>query len=180
VPTGHRESVVTLPQGLPVLLFTDGLTEARRADRELLGEDALVRLLDERKLTQADEVLAAVSDAAASTPDDMAACMIVAADPASSSDWTERLIVSQFDVRIERLLNDCKVPAEPAAKARGEVRRLLGQGYNEVLVEVSGDHRGVTVEVEPLFATVAVRGRQSDTPGRFVARRAADPQPSAV
>jgi hypothetical protein len=76
VPTGRRQTTVSLPAGTIACFFSDGLIEARRG-KELLGRERLSELLAALggRPTAAD-LLAQVRRAARSTPDDMAACIM--------------------------------------------------------------------------------------------------------
>jgi stage II sporulation SpoE-like protein len=76
LPTGTRQSIVSVPGRARICFHTDGVTEARVA-HELFGDrrlaDALVELGPQ---ASASELLDRVADEADSRPDDMAACLL--------------------------------------------------------------------------------------------------------
>jgi hypothetical protein len=77
VPTGRRQTTVSLPLGAVACFYSDGLIEARCKD-DLLGEERLDEILAELgPRPDAAKLLARVRAAALATPDDMAACVIV-------------------------------------------------------------------------------------------------------
>ncbi|HEV3035432.1 MAG TPA: PP2C family protein-serine/threonine phosphatase [Solirubrobacteraceae bacterium] len=77
VPTGRRQTTVSLPLGAVACFYSDGLIEARCKD-DLLGEERLGEILAELgPRPDAAKLLARVRAAALATPDDMAACVIV-------------------------------------------------------------------------------------------------------
>ena len=76
VPTGLRQTTVTLPAGSVVCLFTDGLLEAKQGG-ELLGRERLTAMVSELgNEAPAAALLDAVAEEADETPDDMAACVL--------------------------------------------------------------------------------------------------------
>ncbi len=77
VPTGRRQTTVSLPLGAVACFYSDGLIEARCKD-DLLGEERLGEILAALgPRPDAAKLLARVRAAALATPDDMAACVIV-------------------------------------------------------------------------------------------------------
>jgi hypothetical protein len=77
VPTGRRQTTVSLPLGSVACFYSDGLIEARCKD-DLLGEERLGEILAALgPRPDAAKLLARVRAAALATPDDMAACVIV-------------------------------------------------------------------------------------------------------
>jgi Stage II sporulation protein E (SpoIIE) len=77
VPTGRRQTTVSLPPGAVACFFTDGLIEAR-CKEELLGRERLSEILAALgPRPDAGKLLARVRAAALATPDDMAACVLV-------------------------------------------------------------------------------------------------------
>jgi hypothetical protein len=86
VPTGLRQRTISLMPGSPVLMFSDGLIEARGAgvagEQDLLGREGLRELLAELpRGFDAEAILAAVREQTQATPDDMAACLLAAGAP---------------------------------------------------------------------------------------------------
>jgi stage II sporulation SpoE-like protein len=83
MPTGRRQRTVSLPAGSRACFFSDGLIEARRSTTvpgghpDLLGRTRLRELLTGLPTGGgAKELLGAVREDAAATPDDMAACIL--------------------------------------------------------------------------------------------------------
>jgi serine phosphatase RsbU (regulator of sigma subunit) len=77
LPTGHRQSTISLPANGRVCFFSDGLVEARVAGEELLGRERLIELTTEPTAPRtAAELLERVRAAAVATPDDMVACIV--------------------------------------------------------------------------------------------------------
>jgi hypothetical protein len=79
LPTGRRQTTVSLPIGAGLCFFSDGLPEARTGD-DLLGRERLVEITRELGSSiGAPALLERIRDAASSTPDDMVACIVSAA-----------------------------------------------------------------------------------------------------
>jgi hypothetical protein len=79
LPTGRRQTTVSLPQGAKLCFFSDGLPEARAGD-DLLGRERLVEITRELGPSiSAPELLARIRSEASATPDDMVACIVSAA-----------------------------------------------------------------------------------------------------
>jgi hypothetical protein len=80
LPTGLRQTTVSLPAGSAACFFTDGLIEARR-DGELIGRLGLVEMIRELgPRATASQLLRKVAATADHVGDDMAACMFRVAD----------------------------------------------------------------------------------------------------
>lgn len=149
LPTGRRQTVVSLPPGGRLCFFSDGLPEARVGD-DLLGRERLIELADElRPSASAAALLARIREEASSTPDDMVACIVSAAasapfagtgggaNPAVAvapavADQVEELEVDAETLgepRLRRFLDACRIdPARAVsllAKA-GEIARRDG------------------------------------------------------
>ena len=76
LPTGRRQTTISVPAGGEVCFFSDGLLEAR-TDDGLLGRDHLGEIVAGLDAPHtADALLARVSAEALATPDDMVACVI--------------------------------------------------------------------------------------------------------
>jgi hypothetical protein len=76
LPTGLRQTTISVPAGGEVCFFSDGLIEARTADG-LLGRERLMEILEQLgPRATGEELLAQVRAAAHSTPDDMVACIV--------------------------------------------------------------------------------------------------------
>jgi hypothetical protein len=109
VPTGRRQTTVSLPPGAVVCFFTDGLIEARCKEHELLGRERLSEILAALgSCPDAAKLLAKVRATALATPDDMAACIVV-----------PEMTVVPTRTHIEEL------EADAQELDRGDVRRFL-------------------------------------------------------
>jgi stage II sporulation SpoE-like protein len=88
-----QQETVRLERGRPVLLHTDGLSEARTGKLGMLGRDGLARLLGE--LPDADRLSDRVRELGGSS-DDMVACILIPGieAPAAATPQTEPLTVS--------------------------------------------------------------------------------------
>ncbi len=76
LPTGRRQTTISVPAGGQLCFFSDGLPEARTSDG-LLGRERLIELADGLGGSDsASLLLQRVSDEALATPDDMVACVI--------------------------------------------------------------------------------------------------------
>jgi hypothetical protein len=154
LPTGRRQTIVSLPLGGRLCFFSDGLPEARVGD-DLLGRERLIELTDELGPSAgAAALLQRIRDEASSTPDDMVACIVsaaarapvaaasaaspagaaspaVAAGPAVA-DQVEELEVdveTLGEPRLRRFLDACRIDPTSAASllARaGEIARRDG------------------------------------------------------
>lgn len=76
LPTGRRQTTISLPASGQMCFFSDGLPEARTG-AGLLGRERLVEILDDLDSpVTAAQLLRRVRDEALATPDDMVACVI--------------------------------------------------------------------------------------------------------
>ncbi|HTD08428.1 MAG TPA: PP2C family protein-serine/threonine phosphatase [Solirubrobacteraceae bacterium] len=109
VPTGRRQTTVSLPPGAVACFFTDGLIEARCKEMRLLGRRRLSEILAALgPRPDAEKLLAKVRATALSTPDDMAACIVV-----------PEMTVVPGRTHVEEL------EADSQELDRGDVRRFL-------------------------------------------------------
>jgi serine phosphatase RsbU (regulator of sigma subunit) len=109
VPTGRRQTTVSLPPGAVACFFTDGLIEARCKERRLLGRRRLGEILAGLgSRPDAEKLLAKVQATALSTPDDMAACIVA-----------PEMTVVPVRTHVEEL------EADAQELDRGDVRRFL-------------------------------------------------------
>jgi stage II sporulation SpoE-like protein len=129
MPTGTRQTVVSVPGPARLCFHTDGVTEARIAG-ELYGAErlgaALAGLPREADATALLERVAEQSDA---RPDDMAACLLRVHDGHGAPTIAlEQLELSRELVagpRVERFLRDCGLePAEAQGLVHDARRRL--------------------------------------------------------
>jgi hypothetical protein len=122
MPTGRRQSTLSLPAGAAVCFFSDGLIEAR-CDEGLLGHERLSEILAALgPRPSAPELLARVRAAAASTPDDMAACVIAPETAAASGGRHVHVEELEVDIRelsaihVRRFLAAYQTPATEIAQ----------------------------------------------------------------
>ncbi|HTC73357.1 MAG TPA: PP2C family protein-serine/threonine phosphatase, partial [Solirubrobacteraceae bacterium] len=150
VPTGRRQTTVSLPRGAVACFFTDGLIEARCGD-ELLGQERLTEIvagLGSRP--DASKLLARVRAAALATPDDMAACILVP----QMAGVAPRMHVEELEAdaqvlergQLRRFLETCLLPAAAVEQAVDEACAIAA---------VSGTALA-RVELAPTTATVTV------------------------
>ena len=91
LPTGLRQTTVSLPAGSAVCFFTDGLIEARKDD-QLIGRLRLVEIIRELgPHATATQLLDRIASEADHVGDDMAACMFRVSDDVPSEETTPRL-----------------------------------------------------------------------------------------
>ena len=114
LPTGLRQTTVSLPAGSAVCFFTDGLIEAHRGD-DLIGRLGLVEIIRELgPHATASAVLDRVAAEADRVTDDMAACMFRVSDgPATAgAPRIEELEVrrgERLEATLGRFLTACGV-----------------------------------------------------------------------
>jgi len=153
LPTGLRQTTVSLPAGSAVCFFTDGLIEARR-DGDLIGRLGLVDIIrDLGPKATATEVLERVAAAADSVTDDMAACMFRVCDgpPVAASPRVEEIEVRRgepVDAVLGRFLAACGVSDDDVAPTVRSATRTIRQ-FRGAVVRVSLPRGGARVEVRP-------------------------------
>jgi hypothetical protein len=153
LPTGLRQTTVSLPSGSAVCFFTDGLIEARR-DGELIGRLGLVDII--RSLgcdATATQVLDSVADEADAVTDDMAACMFRVSDgpPVAETPRVEEIEVRRgenLDQTLGRFLAACEVDEDEIAATIRSAHRTVRQ-FRGAVVRVSLPRGGARVEVRP-------------------------------
>jgi Stage II sporulation protein E (SpoIIE) len=153
LPTGLRQTTVSLPSGSAVCFFTDGLIEARRGERLIgrLGLVDIIRSLGSR--ATAAELLDRVAEEADRVDDDMAACMfrVVDGGAAGGSSRVEELEVRRgepLDVMLRRFLVACGVSSAAISNAIVRADQCMKRHAGAV-VQVSIDAGGIAVEVRP-------------------------------
>ncbi len=150
--TGVRQTVLALPPGSVVCLYTDGLAEAR-TERGVMGRSRLGDLLAElgRGATAAT-MLERVAAEASLVSDDMATMVLVpTAGVTSGRPRVEQLEVEASEVDqglADRFLSACGVGPEQAAAANADCRRLLQRHGGAVLVVTYGV-AGPSARAEP-------------------------------
>ncbi len=114
LPTGRRQTTVSLPDGARLCFFSDGLPEARTGD-DLLGRERLVEITRELGPSiSAPALLERIRDEASATPDDMVACIVSAAAvvPTAAGEGP----ASRTAAQVEELEVDQRELAEPRVR----------------------------------------------------------------
>jgi serine phosphatase RsbU (regulator of sigma subunit) len=138
VPTGRRQTTVSLPAGAAVCFFSDGLLEAR-CPEGLLGRERLVDMIAELDSPpRADQLLERVRAVADATPDDMAACILVPPDRGGSTRvYTEELELDSEDLRrtdVRRFLAACGIPSGEILLAVRHAQRVASAGGTSLIL----------------------------------------------
>jgi hypothetical protein len=147
LPTGRRQTTISVPAGGAVCFFSDGLLEARRRQRDgFLGRERLVELANEHDpcatahvtAHAADALLQRVCGVSQATPDDMVACIVspTAAPPAADSDQVEELEVDAQVLggpHIRRFLDACAVDAVAVAPLLQRAGEIAAEGGTALL-----------------------------------------------
>jgi serine phosphatase RsbU (regulator of sigma subunit) len=177
IPTGRRQSTISLPEGAEVCFFSDGLIEARcsRSDEEeeceLLGRDRLSELLAALgPRPMAEDLLTAVRATARATPDDMAACILAPQTPTRGAHvHVEELEANEWALsvgHVQRFLQACRLPA-------GEIARTIELA---TATAVACGTAVLRVERSPTGATATVSQPTLGAPRAMSARE--EPQPA--
>jgi serine phosphatase RsbU (regulator of sigma subunit) len=129
MPTGARQSTISVPGEALVCFYTDGVTEAR-VGAELFGVQRLQHALTQLgPQASAAALLASVGEATDARPDDMAACLLgVSGGDAAPVVLLEELELDREELageRTERFLLACGVQ-------RGEIAELLRHACADV------------------------------------------------
>jgi hypothetical protein len=152
VPTGRRQSTVSLPAGAEVCFFSDGLIEARCEDG-LLGRKRLSEILDALgPRPAAADLLERVRASALATPDDMAAC-ILGAQTTSRGACTqlEELEVDAralTGVQVQRFLEACQVSAPEIAQTI-KLASEIAAAFKTALIRIELGPTGATATANP-------------------------------
>jgi hypothetical protein len=153
VPTGVRQTTVSLPSGSAVCFFTDGLIEARRGDA-MIGRLGLVEIIRELGPdATAQQLLDRISREADGVSDDMAACMFRVSDGPNEAylPRVEEIEVSRdepVDVTLGRFLDACGLEPGAIADVTARAKRAVRQ-FGGAVVRVSLPRGGPRVEVRP-------------------------------
>ncbi len=170
VPTGRRQTTVSLAPGAVVCFFSDGLIEARCQD-DLLGRErlgALLAALGPRP--DAATLLARVRKKTLATPDDMAACILAP----EIAIITARTHVEELEVearalatgRVQQFLEACELPAaeiEPTIDSASDIVAVWGSAL--LRVELEGESPTATVAVPSSQPPVAMPAGQPQPAG---------------
>jgi hypothetical protein len=139
MPTGTRQTVVSVPGPARLCFHTDGVTEARIAG-DLYGVERLAAALSGlQRDADASALLDRVAEQSDARPDDMAACLLRVHDgrgaPALALEQLElnRELVS--GTRVVRFLRDCGVELDEAESLVQAARRRL-QCTDTVMLEL--------------------------------------------
>lgn len=147
VPTGRRQTTMSLPAGAVVCLFSDGLIEARVGE-ELLGRERLSELVAALGEGDAAALLARVR-AASATPDDMAACVLRGTHAAPQRVHVEEIEVDGAGVHaphLTELLEGYGLTALDAVRVRARAEEMTTTGANAVIrLDLSGPAARATV-----------------------------------
>jgi hypothetical protein len=152
VPTGRRQTTVSLPAGAEACFFSDGLIEARCAGA-LLGRERLSEILAALgPRPQAADLLQRVRAAAEATPDDMVACII--APEASAGGKLVHVEELEADthalsgVQVQRFLGDCEVPAPEIARTI-KLADEISAAYGTALLRIERGPAGAATVTAP-------------------------------
>lgn len=174
VPTGCRQTTVSLPPGSVACFFSDGLIEAR-CEEGLLGQGRVSALLGELgPRPDAAKLLARVKRAAVSTPDDMAVCIVTP----EMTVIPDRRHVEELEAdakalhagQVRRFLETCQVPAGEAAAAidrAGEIIAVFGTGLLQVEL---GKGTATVLDVVPGSAAQAEASKRAERHAREPSR----------
>jgi hypothetical protein len=143
LPTGMRQTTLSLPGQSLLCFYTDGVVEAR-VEGGLFGVDRLTRTLSEaRDDFTASELLGRVTAAARQRGDDMAACLIrVDGDQSIPNTRIEELELDRWGVTNDygrQFLVACGVEESKAAEIMRAARMTHERGGNAVLEVRLGD-----------------------------------------
>ena len=151
IPTGARQSVISVTASGAVCFYTDGLTEARCEDG-LLGDERLTELLGgPGPPPSADELLRRVTEAAVRTPDDMAACVLVPRVSGPPGLRVEELEVDRETLegeQCERFLTTCGVTELETAELLARAGIVL-KGHTTAVLRVELSCDGVKASTAP-------------------------------
>jgi hypothetical protein len=151
VPTGRRQTTLSLPIGAIACFYSDGLVEARSRG-ELLGRDRVVEMLAELGPSpQAALLLERLREIADEAPDDMAACLIKTTSAATDSVRLEEIELDDHQLSVgrgERFLGACKVAPGDLRPTLEKARGIAGE-FGAAIVRVSLSQGGPRVVVEP-------------------------------
>ncbi|MGH2918637.1 MAG: PP2C family protein-serine/threonine phosphatase [Solirubrobacteraceae bacterium] len=148
-PTGQRQTVLPMPEGTTVCVYSDGLLEAR-INGDALGRDRLGLWLRELgPEASAKALLDLVVERADRVPDDLAACVVHAAPGATGpAARLEQLKLDVLDVEgpeLDGFLKACGVSRADRAIAGRRVSEQLAVSGGVVVDVRIGEHPMVSV-----------------------------------
>jgi hypothetical protein len=151
VPTGRRQTTLSLPTGAIACFYSDGLAEARSRG-ELLGRDRVVEMLAELGPSpQAAVLLQRLREMADEAPDDMAACLIQTTSTATDSVRLEEIELDGRQLKAgrgERFLRACNVVAGDMGPALKKAQGIAGE-FGAAILRVDLAPGGPHVVVVP-------------------------------
>jgi serine phosphatase RsbU (regulator of sigma subunit) len=162
-PTGQRQTVLPMPEGTTVMIYSDGLLEAR-VDGVALGAERLAAWLDElAPEATAKAILDRVVSHADRVPDDLAAVVLHASPgataPASRIEQLKLDVLDMDGPDLDGFLRAAGVADVDRLIAGRRVSELLAV-TSGVIVEVrTGEH--AMVSVAPIGEDTALSTRQS-------------------
>src|SRR5215217_4310676 len=155
LPTGLRQTTVSLPAGSAACFFTDGLIEARR-DGEMIGRLGLVEIIRELgPHVTAPQLLDRIAADADYVGDDMAACMFRVADGPSAEETAPRLeeleLLPGEPVRpvLEPFLTACGIAPERIQRRVATAERMTSRGHGAIVSVTFGADAPPQVAVDP-------------------------------
>jgi hypothetical protein len=180
LPTGRRQTTISLPAGGEVCFFSDGLLEARSVEG-LLGRERLGEILSELgPQTTAAALLQGVRSASLATPDDMLACII--APEASSAALAAPLEELEVDAEmldgspVGSFLQACGVAPASVGSLLAQAARLAGEDSTALLrIERPSGGEAVAAVLPGLAAPGWALGRGAG-PGELAVARPGKPQ----
>ncbi len=171
VPTGRRQTTVSLPAGAVACFFSDGLLEARCGE-DLLGRERLAEMIAGLgPRPRAARLLEEVRACADSTPDDMAACILVADSGCRALLYIEDLEVDAETLKgpeVHRFLEACGVSAHRIRDVMADAERMTA-GLGTAVLRVAR---------APSGAAATASAQRPSASGH--APPAADSQPDAL
>ena len=168
VPTGRRQTTVSMPPGTLACFFTDGLTEAR-AGGEMLGRARLAEIVagleDE---PTASTVLERVREETEGADDDMAACLVQARDPGAGTGLrVEELEVDEAALagsRAVSFLEACGLAANEIATVTETARAVAARsGTALILVRLQATGTVASVTDPDRASTSTVPGPRASS-----------------
>ena len=166
MPTGRRQTTVSLPAGAQACFFSDGLIEAR-CGGELLGRERLSEILAGLgSQLDAGELLEKIRATAKGAPDDMVACVI--SPESAASDQCLRVEELEADASaltgpdVRRFLEECLVPPQ-------QITRTLELAGG---IAASSGTALLRIELGPTSVTASALTPSSGGPGVRSAHRA--------
>jgi hypothetical protein len=163
VPTGRRQTTLSLTPGTIVCLFSDGLIEAR-CNSELLGDERLSQMLAGLgPHPNAAQLLEQIRVTATATPDDMAACIF--APDATARTTPVHVEEIEADARalagpgIRRFLLSCQLPATEITQTIARAQAISVRA-GTALLRIELAPLGTTVRVSSYSQTAPVTSRR--------------------